>query len=74
MLKVSLGLCCDVMCCAVTCWIEMRLAALNCVVLFYIVEQVVRGIQIMTELTWILNYRHMRKKTHGFVPLERANL
>ena len=34
MLKVSLGLSCAVMCCAVTCWIETSHPALNCVVLY----------------------------------------
>ena len=38
MLKVSLGLRCAVMCCAVTCWIETYHAALNCVVLYCLVD------------------------------------
>ena len=45
----------DVLCCAVTCWIEMCHAALNCAVLYCVVEQAVRGIRIMTEMIWILS-------------------
>ena len=44
-----------VLCSAMLCRVEMCCAALNYAVRYFIVDQIVLGVTLLTELIWILN-------------------